>query len=345
MKFFKTTPVAIFIAFFSLILIFHPQTYGVVPGKTPVVAKPVNPEASPEAKKLLARLYQLRGKVTLSGMHNVLGRMSKYSDSIKTMTGKYPNIWGGDFGFADSTHDIDNIKYRSRLVNEIKKQYARGSIIVMTYHEANPVIGEPCAFEGGVISKLTDQQWKDLLTPGTDIYNKWKKQMDLFAGYLQQLKDAHIPVIFRPYHEMNGDWFWWGGRKGPDGFIALYKQVFSYFTKEKHLNNILWAWTPDKPTAGVDDFYSGSGYVDILGCDIYPKNDGRELYPQEFFDRMTKIAAGKPVALTECSQLPTVQDLKTQPWLWFMSWGGMVFESNKPEQVRSFYHSGKVGGI
>src|SRR5437868_15317803 len=79
------------------------------------IVKTANENATPEAKKLLAYLYSISGKKTLSGMHNVLGRMSVNTDSVYLLTGKYPAIWGGDFGFADSTHDIDNIKYRSSL--------------------------------------------------------------------------------------------------------------------------------------------------------------------------------------------------------------------------------------
>ena len=181
-----------------------------------VKIKPANPDESSEAVQLLKFLYSISGKKTLSGIHNYLRKMSESTDSAFAETGKYPAIWGGDFGFADSTHDTDNIKYRASLVDEIKKQYARGEIIIMTYHEANPVMGEPCPFRGGVESKLSDQQWKDLITPGTALYNAWQKQMDLFASYLLQLRDAHIPILFRPYHEMNGNWFWWvPGRATP----------------------------------------------------------------------------------------------------------------------------------
>jgi hypothetical protein len=80
----------------------------------------------------------------------------------------------------------------------------------MTYHQANPVIGEPCLFETGVISKLNDQQWKDVTTPGTELHEKWRRQMDIVAEILKKVKETRIPVLFRPYHEMNGDWFWWG---------------------------------------------------------------------------------------------------------------------------------------
>lgn len=303
---------------------------------------PVNKNASKEAKDLLKYLYQIKGKKTLYGMHNIIGGMSKTTDSIYNITGDFPAIWGGDFGFADSTHDIDNIKYRPLLVPEIKKQYARGAIIVMSYHQANPSLGEPTPFEGGIISKLTDEQWKELTTPGTPLYKKWAAQMDLIAVYFKQLQDAHIPVIFRPYHEMNGDWFWWGHRKGNDGYKALWHQLYDYYTNHHHLNNILWAWTPDKPWADVADYYPTDNTVDILGCDIYPMKDSTTVYPQVFYDRMLKLANGKPLALAENSVLPTLQQLKNQPWVWMMSWGKMVFNTNTAEEIKELLSSKKI---
>jgi mannan endo-1,4-beta-mannosidase len=305
--------------------------------------KTANPNASPEAVKLLKFLYSISGKKTLTGQHNYLGRMSVVTDQVKEITGKYPAVWGSDFGFSDERHDIDNIKYRTRLADEIKKQHNSGAIITMTYHQANPVIGEPCLFEGGVISKLSDQEWKDLITAGTKIYVAWQKQMNIVAEILKKVQDAHIPVLFRPYHEMNGDWFWWGARKGPKGYVALYKQLFQYFTEHHKLNNLLWVWAPDKPWPGVEDFYPGDAYVDILGSDIYPMKDNPEVYRQEWYDRMVSLAKNKPLALSEFSVLPSEELLKKQPrWVWMMAWADLLLSSNTKEKIIEIYNSERI---
>ena len=305
--------------------------------------RPINPNATPEARHLLKYLYKIKGKRTLSGMHNVLGRMSTNTDRVQQLTGKYPAIWGGDFGFADSTHDIDNIKYRPLLVPEIKRQHARGAIIVLSYHQANPAIGEPCDFQGGIISTLTDAQWQELLTPGSPLYQKWAAQMDLLAGPLEQLQAAHIPVIFRPYHEMNGSWFWWGGRPGARGYLALWQQLYTYYTAHHHLNNLLWAWTPDKPNPGVENYFPGRKNVDLLGTDIYPRKDSAAVtYPQRWYETMHRLAGGKPLGLSEHSQLVAPEQLKQQPYVWFMSWGEMLFNANKPAEIKQIYDSRRV---
>ncbi len=300
---------------------------------------PVNPDSTVEAKELLSYIYNISGKATLTGQHTVLGRMSLVTDSIYKLTGKYPGLWGGDFGFADSTHDIDNIKYRPLLVNEIKKQHARGSLITMTYHQANPVIGEPCQFEGGVVSKLSDEQWDSLTTPGTDLYEAWRTQMDLLAEHLKQLQDEKIPILFRPYHEMNGGWFWWGKRTGEEGFVKLWKQLYHYYVDVHKLNNLIWVWAPDKPSHGLKEYYPGPDYVDIIGCDIYPSKDTLVVFRKEWYDQIVELAGDIPVALSEGSILPDSSVLEEQPrWAWFMGWGNMIFQ-NPPERIKSFYDS------
>jgi mannan endo-1,4-beta-mannosidase len=304
---------------------------------------PVNKSASPEAKKLMEYIYGISGKYTLTGQHNFLGKMSVYTDSIHLLTGKYPAIWGCDFGFSDSTHDIDNIKYRSGLIHEVKKQYQRGSIITFTYHQANPAISEPCKFKGGVISSLTDKQWNDLLTPGTTLYETWRKQMDLIAGYLEQLRDANIPILFRPYHEMNGGWFWWGKRAGENGYKALWIKLFDYYTKKHKLNNLIWVWSPDKPLYGLKEYYPGDKYVDIVACDIYPVKDTSVVFRQVWYNELLEIAGNKPLAIGECGVMPSEEILKAQPrWVWFMCWTDRAFKSNTPENIIKIYKSDKT---
>jgi mannan endo-1,4-beta-mannosidase len=305
--------------------------------------KPVNKNASPEARELLKYIYSISGKKMLTAQHENLGKMSRMTDSIYKYTGKKPAIWGGEFGFADSTHDIDNIAYRIKLVPEIIKQRKDGAIITLTYHQANPAIGEPCPFEGGVISKLNDQQWKDLLTPGTALYIKWAAQMDILAAYLKKLQDAKIPILFRPYHEMNGSWFWWGGNKNEYGTAALYRQLYHYFTDVHKLNNLIWVWTPDKPWNGLKEYFPGKEFVDILGCDIYPVKDTSVVYRKEYYQDMVNLAGNKPLALSEGCILPDDILIADQnKWAWMMAWTDMLLEYNSKDKIIRFYQSDKT---
>jgi len=160
--------------------------------------------------------------------------------------------------------------------------------------------------------------------------------MDKFAFYLKELEELKIPVLFRPYHEMNGKWFWWGGRPGEEGFIKLWKQLYNYYTNHHKLNNLLWVWSPDNPKLGLKEFYPGDEFVDMIGCDIYPKKDSI-VYGQHIYDQIVEIAGEKPIGIGECSILPTPEILEQQPlWSWFLAWGELVFKNEK-EDIKALY--------
>lgn len=304
---------------------------------------PVNPKTSREAKRLLEFIYEIHGEYTIAGQHNYLGKMSVYSDSIFLITGKYPGLWGGDYGFADSTHDIDNIKYRPLLVPEIVKQHKRGSLITLTYHQADPTIGEPCPFVGGVQTKLSDQQWQELLTDGTEINQTWKTYVDRLANELKQLQQLKIPVLFRPYHEMNGKWFWWGGRSGDEGFIALWKMLYHYYTDTHQLNNLIWVWSPDKPWHGLKEFYPGDAYVDLVSLDIYPEKDTNSVFRPEWYAEIKEIANQRPFAIGECSRMPSVDELKIQSgYAWFMLWSDLGTKENSNQELIKIFNAKNV---
>ena len=191
-------------------------------------ATPVNPHASPEARALLEYLYSISGQNILTGQHNFPNTIANWTDRAYDFTGKYPAVFGQDFGFQGG-EDKDSVLARPELVAEAMRQYRNGAIVTLTWHAVRPTDDEPVTFRDSVQGHLTDFEWRELLTPGSDLYNRWCAQVDVIAGYLKQLRDARVPILWRPYHEVNGNWFWWGGRKGPDGSAALYRQLFDRF--------------------------------------------------------------------------------------------------------------------
>jgi mannan endo-1,4-beta-mannosidase len=300
---------------------------------------PVNPNATPEARALLERIYAMSGHSLWAGQHNTPAQMSQYSDQAAEITGLYPMLWGQDFGFhAD---DMDGIIFRQGVMEEAKKQYAAGSVITLMWHTVRPTEEEPGTFKDNVCGKLTDDEWRDLLTPGTEIYTRWQRQADVIAELLTQLRDANIPVLWRPYHEMNGEWFWWGGRGGPNGYAALYTQMYERFVHVHHLDNLIWVWNANAPaphTRTYADCYPGHEYVDVLATDIY-NND----YKQSHYDDLLTLAEGRPVALGEVGIIPTPAILDAQPnWAWFMVWTNFLTKENTPEAVRALYHDPRV---
>ncbi len=144
--------------------------------------------------------------------------------------------------------------------------------------------------------------------------------MDVIAWFLKQLDYADVPVLWRPYHEMNGGWFWWGQKKGEDGYKKLWQMMFDRLVNFHGLNNLLWVYNTNEFKKGVDPhetYYPGDEYVDILATDVYSEG-----FNQVNYEQMVELAGDKPIALGEVGVPPTVDKLKEQPgWTWFMKWG------------------------
>ena len=300
---------------------------------SPAIA-PVNPDASPEARALLKYLYSISGHYTLSGQHNYPYHIARWTDRAYDLTGKYPAVFGQDFGFQGDD-DKDSTEARPFLIEEIKRQYRNGAVPTLTWHSVRPSSDEPVTFKENVQSHLSDFEWSELLTPGTTLNNRWCTQVDVIAGYLKQLREARVPVLFRPYHEMNGRWFWWGGRPGQNGSMALYRQLFDRFVNYHKLNNLIWVWNANVPNGGAGplaDYFPGTQFADVVSVDNY------EEFTQSRYDDALALAAGKLIALGEVGTVPSPAVLKQQPkWAWFMVWSEFVEEGNSLEAVRAIY--------
>jgi mannan endo-1,4-beta-mannosidase len=170
---------------------------------------PVTPNPSSEAAALLRYLREICGKRTLTGQHCPPPAGSTHLAGMYKLANHYPAVFGQDFGFS-APGTWDGINFRQRIVDEAIRRQSEGFIITLMWHAVRPTDDEPVLFEESVKGRLADRDWRDLMTPGTAIHEKWKSQVDVIALFLKQLRDASVPVLWRPYHEMNGDWFWWG---------------------------------------------------------------------------------------------------------------------------------------
>ncbi|KAA6306388.1 Mannan Endo-1 4-beta-mannosidase, partial [termite gut metagenome] len=145
----------------------------------------------------------------------------------------------------------------------------------------------------------------------------------------KQLQDAHVPVLWRPFHEMNGVWFWWCNKPGENGFKKLWIAMYNYFTHHHGLNNLLWVWNTNAPRdipgdeAGpYEDFFPGVDYVDVLAADVYRRD-----WKQSHHDDLLKLGGGKLITLGEVGEVPNAEIYKAQPsWSWFMVWGYCVYD-------------------
>jgi mannan endo-1,4-beta-mannosidase len=280
------------------------------------------PGASPEAVELYQFLHEISGRHTLAGQHCVPLLGSTRLPAAYKMTGHYPAVFSQDFGFSEPG-TWDGINYRQQIVDEAIRRHEEGFIINLMWHAVRPLDDEPVDFKQSIQGRLTEEQWQQLLTPGTELNDRWKSQVDVVAFFLKQLRDAGVPVLWRPYHEMNGDWFWWGGRTGGNGYAKLYRMLYDRLVHFHKLNNLVWIFGGNEVREKVGpyaDYFPGHDVVDVLATDVYSTN-----YAGHDYDDLLALANGKPIALAEVGPLPTVEILKKQPgWAWFTVWGDMA---------------------
>ena len=296
--------------------------------------KPVNKNASPEAQKLLAYLYGLEGKRTLAGQHNYNHEMNKYVEAAQALTGKSPAVWGTDF-ILGGTKD-----YGEEIVAEAIKKHREGFIVTLMWHAGRPTDDPPYGWKESIQAEVTDAEWKELTTPGTPLNLRWQAQADKVAAHLKRLRDARVPVLWRPYHEMNGVWFWWGDKKGEGGYQKLWKMMFDRFVNFHKLDNLLWVWNANAPRDIPRDeafsyhhYFPGRDYVDALAADVYHFD-----YEQKDYNELLELSGGKLIALGEVGELPKPEILEAQPkWAWFMVWSSWLLTDNTPERVKEIY--------
>ncbi|MFI1745721.1 glycosyl hydrolase [Thalassobellus sediminis] len=295
----------------------------------------VNKNATKEAKNLLSYIHELKDNI-LSGQHCYSHETDRFYDKAFELTGKYPAIWGTDFYWSGGNTDPG-----FKIVNDVIKKHKEGAIITLMWHVGKPSDNAPFGWKESVQSKISDADWKDLITQGTDIHNRWLNQVDQLAIHLKKIQQENIPVLWRPYHEMNGVWFWWGNKKGDEGFSKLWQLLYDRLTNYHQINNLIWVWNANAPrdipednAFDYKDFYPGHSYVDILATDVYHFD-----YEQKDYNQLLELAEGKPIALGEVGQLPKPNILKAQPkWSWFMVWSGWLLTANTEERVKSIYN-------
>ncbi|HCO95129.1 MAG TPA: hypothetical protein DIU00_14450 [Phycisphaerales bacterium] len=282
-----------------------PGQWAVLVKKAKDTASPANPNASAAARAVLEYFYSLPSrsdKRIVSGQfldHGTHANLDEVTQ-VHRMTGHWVGMIGGDYygkgvGRSNNTF-FDDPEWKLdadwRVTNPIFIDYwKKGGLVTLCLHALNPQTGNSSWMRkhGDTINLA------DILTPGRTGYDVWMRQLNLIAQGLQELEDEGVVVLFRPFHEMNRNWFWWGSSNSPAEFINLWRHMFDFMTYRKKLDNLLWVYSPGASAGHLLDFYPGDTYVDIVGLDSYKRT------PAEIRDHgyNTLIALGKPFGLTE----------------------------------------------
>lgn len=197
-----------------------------------------------------------------------------------------------------------------KLVQVAEEWWKKGGIPTIMWHWGAPAIGN------GYENSKKEIDIDKIFEKGTPQYKAFWKELDEKAQLLEKLNKAHVPILWRPFHELNGSWFWWG-KKGPEQFKRLWITMYNYYVHKKHLDNLIWVLCyMDRPDSA---WYPGRKYVDIAGADTYRPEESRLGMYQK-----TRSIVGDvmPIAFHECGIPPDPTESFAQgaKWSWFMEW-------------------------
>ena len=247
--------------------------------------RPVDGNLNRSARALFEALHAATGRFAMFGHQNETSNViSDHADSdVHAVTGSYPAVWGNDLGGVElgSPNTIDG--FGADLVRrEMLNTFRMGAISTLSWHSANPIT------LGGYGHNMAPGTVRAVLSGGAahDTFLGW---LDRIATALTAIRDDDgepIPIIFRPFHEHTGDWFWWcTGSPArptdttPEQFVELWRMTVDYLRGDKGVHNVLYAYSPDRSRIDMSDeatleagylyAYPGDDYVDVLGFDDY----------------------------------------------------------------------------
>lgn len=263
-------------------------------------------EPQTAAQELIQRLKAIQKKGMMAGHQDdpMYGRSWKWEkgrSDVKEVCGDYPAVMGFELGGLELGREtsIDGVPF-ARIQEEIVDQHLRGGISTVSWHPFNPSTGENAWDPSG-------NAVKEVLKGGAQ-YEKFGKWLDMMGTFLNSLKTPDgkkVPVIFRPWHEMSGGWFWWGTKETtPEQFKQLFIYTYEKLTQEHGCDHLVWAYSPNTGYKDYMEHYPGDEYVDLLGIDIYDFEHNNDKYTANVKHDLTELTRigkehDKLIALTE----------------------------------------------
>ncbi|HIW34557.1 MAG TPA: beta-mannanase [Candidatus Paenibacillus intestinavium] len=304
----------------------------------PITEQLSNSNATPEAVQLMEYMNDHVGKYLLSGQQNYT-----HIIDIENMTGKRPAIVGFDFIEYSPTRAANGS--RSSEVESAIAWHKQGGIVSFLWHWNAPtgLINEPGKewwrgfYSDSVTFNLTDA----LADKNSEQYQLLLSDMDVIAEKIKILKINDIPILFRPLHEADGGWFWWGA-SGPEAAVELYRIMYDRFVNVHELNNLIWVWNSVSPS-----WYPGDDVVDIVSYDSYPVA-GDHSAISSYYDKLVELTNGtKYIAMMENGSIPDPDAMMQYGANWglFITWNGdflMDGKHNSKDFLNKVYNDPRV---
>ncbi|MBQ8201734.1 MAG: beta-mannosidase, partial [Clostridia bacterium] len=304
------------------------------------ITKPCNPDAQPCVHRMMTYLGQLAGHGVLTGQHTKTRALEELHH-IERVTGKQPALLG--FELLSYSPNINYLDTDEECMEEVANNYgtlrqawewaAKKGILTFTWHWFSPRGGRSKAF----FADNTDFDATKALIDGTPENKALLNDMDMMAALLRPFCDAGVPILWRPFHEGDGNWFWWGA-KGPETVRALWRLMYERYTRLHGLNNLIWVWNSPVPTC-----YPGDDVVDIISRDMYPPAHAHSAHVQKLHELQQITAQQKITLIGEIGTIPSAPALAEEKaaWVSFMTWCGefcLTEEYTTNEALQEMYH-------
>lgn len=306
----------------------------------PIELRLADKKASPEARDLMSRLIKDYGKNMWTGQYG-----EKDCETIHSLSGVWPAIYGGDFmDYSPSrvAYGADAKGETEKLIRMAKMGYsitvswhwnAPKDLINKTYKDDNGNTVDASWYKGFYSNATTFDVEKAMGDTRSVEYQLILRDIDAIAVELKKLSAAKVPVLWRPLHEADGRWFWWGA-KGPEPCIKLWRLLFDRLTNKHQLHNLIWVWNSPSP-----EWYPGDEYVDIVAVDAYP-SDTRDPLSGTWEGLLERFDGKKLLAISEFGGVPDVDRMFRYGcyWSYFVTWNGTLGK-NDPASIKATYKS------
>lgn len=287
----------------------------------------VDKKATPETQSLYHNLFSLRNKGVMFGHQDALAYGLNADKSrwiggfnrsdIKTVVGEHPAIVGHDLGHLElgMKYNLDSVSF-DEMRQSIRQIYYNGGINTLSWHPNNPLDLKKSAWD------KVERTIPRILNDRKQLRH-YKKILTGLSKYFKSLKGPQgelIPIIFRPYHEHTGSWFWWGADHcTPEEYKAFWQMTVDHLVKKKKVHNLIFAYSTDnfKSEEHYLERYPGDDFVDILGFDTYHRN--APLSDSNFIANARRMVStvkklglekNKPYAITETG----LEQIKENDW-------------------------------
>lgn len=327
------------------------------PAVQPISAQLVDPLANQNTRMLMNYLTGIYGQQTLAGHQHEGSKNLPFPSStyLNLSGGLKPAIRASDF--IEYSPSRRASPFNSNPNNESEQSIAwakqNNGIVSMSWHWNAPanLVNTPCGSNCGANDY---PWWKGFYTQGTTFnlpgalanpsgsdYQLLLRDIDAIGFELKKFQTAGVPVIWRPLHEAQGGWFWWGAH-GPTTFKQLWRLTYDRLTNYHGLHNLIWEYTSSAAESNYLDWYPGDDVVDMIGLDVY--TDPSSSMSGQWYDMLAQYNGRKMISLSESGTLPnaSLMDAYGIRWDYFSLWQDGFLDDFTAQQVQTLLNDSDI---